>query len=50
MGGYKTRLIFINGNINVEALPFIQFHDPNTFMHKNTRPHSAAITRQFLVT
>ena len=51
----------INGNINaqtcindilaVEALPFIQFHGPNvTFMHDNSRPHSAAITSQFLAT
>ena len=50
MGGNKTRLIFINGNINAEALPFIQFHGPNTFMHNNAHPHSAAITRQFLLT
>ena len=59
MGGNKTLLIVINGNINaqtyiknvfaVEALPLIQFHGPNvTFMHNNARPHSAAITRQFL--
>ena len=35
----------------VEALPFIQYHGPNvTFMHDNARPHSAAITRQFLAT
>ena len=56
MGGNKTGLIVINGNINVqtcindilaaEALPFIQFRGPNvTFMHDNARPHSAAITR-----
>ena len=61
MGGKKTRLTVINGNINaqtyvndvlaVEALPFIQFHGPNvTFMDDNARPHSAAITRQFLAT
>ena len=61
MGGNKTRLIVINGNINahtyindvlaVEALLFIQFHGPNvTFMHDNARPHSAAITRQLLTT
>ena len=54
MGGYKTRLVAINGNINahtyindvlaVEALPFIQFHGLNvTFMHDNARPHSAAV-------
>ena len=59
MGGNKTRLIVINGNINaqtyindvlaVEDLPFIQFHGPNvTFMRDNSPPHSAAITRQFL--
>ena len=57
MGGYKTRLIVINGNINaktyindvlaVEALPFIS---NVTFMHDNARPHSATITRQFLAT
>ena len=51
MGGNMTRLIVINGNINaqtyindvlaVEVLPF---------MHYNARPHSAAITRQFLAT
>ena len=61
MGGNKTRLIIINGNINaqtyrndllaVEALPFIQFHGPDVaFMHDNACPHSAAITRQFLAT
>ena len=61
MGSNKTRLIVINGNINaqtyindvlaVEALQCIQFHDPNVkFMHDNSRPHSAAITRQFQVT
>ena len=61
MGGKKTGLIVLNENINaqtyindvlaVEALPFIQFHSPNvTFMHDNTRPHSAATTRQFLAT
>ena len=50
MGGNKTPLIFINGKINAEAIPFIHFHGPNTFMHNNARPHSAAITRQILVT
>ena len=61
MGVIKTRLIVINGNIDaqiyindvlaVEAPPFIHFHGPNvTLMHDNTRPHSAAITRQFLAT
>ena len=61
MGGNKTRLIIINGNINaqtyikdvlaLEALPFIQFHGPNVaFMHDNACQHSAAITRQFLAT
>ena len=61
LGGNKTRLIDINGNINaqtyindvfaMEALPFIQFHGPNVnFMHDNARPHSAAITRQILAT
>ena len=61
MGSNKTRLTVIDGNINaqtyindvlaVEALPFIQFHVPNdTFMHDNTFPHSATITRQFLAT
>ena len=61
MVGNKIRLIVINGNINaqtyindvlaVEALLSIQFHGPNvTFMHDNTRPHLAAITRQFLAT
>ena len=61
MGGNKTRLIVINGNINAQtymndvhamvALPVIQLHDPNvTFMDNNARPHSAAITRQFLAT
>ena len=61
MGGNKTHLIIINGNINaqtcindilaVEALPFIHFHGPNvTFMHDNTRPHLAAITRHVLAT
>ena len=59
IGGNKTSLIVINGKITaqtyindglaVEALPFIQFHGPNlTSMHDNARPHSAAITGQFL--
>ena len=61
MGGSRTRLIVMNGNINahtyisdvlaVEAISFIQFHGPNvTFMHDNVRTHLAAITRQFLTT
>ena len=61
MGGTKPRLIVINGNIKaqtyinevlaVEDVPFIQFHGPNVnFMGDNARPHSAAITRQFLAT
>ena len=61
MGGNKTRLIVVNGNINaqtyiydvlaVETLPFFQLHGAHaTFMHDNVRPHSAAITRQFLAT
>ena len=61
MGGNKIRLNVINGNINaqtyindvlaVEAVPFIKFHGPNvTFISDNDRPHSAAITRQFLAT
>ena len=62
MRGNKTRFkIVINGNINAQtyindvlalkALPYIQFHGPNvTFMHDDARPHSAAITRQFLAT
>ena len=42
---------YINDVRAVEALPFIQFHVPNvTFMHHNARPHSAAVTRQFLTT
>ena len=37
--------------IAVEALSYIQFHGPNvSFMHDNTCPHSAAITKQFLAT
>ena len=61
MGGNKTCLIVVNGNINaqtyindvlaVEALSFIQFHGPNvTFMNDNAFSYSAAITRQFLAT
>ena len=35
----------------MEALPFIQFHGLNvTYMNDNARPHSAAITRQFVAT
>ena len=56
-----TSLIVINGDIHaqtyindaldVESLPFIQFHGPNvTFMHDNASPHSAAISLQFLAT
>ena len=42
---------YINDVLAVEALLFIQFHSPNvTFMLDNARPHSAAITRQLLVT
>ena len=59
--GWNNCLIVINENINaqtyindvlsVEALPFIQFLGPNvTVMHDNARPHSAALTRQFLAT
>ena len=61
MGGNKARLIVINGNVKaqtfiknvlaVEPLPFIQFHGPYvTFMREHARPHTAAITRQFLAT
>ena len=61
MGGNKTRLIVVIGNINpqtyindflaVEALPFIQCHGLNvTFMHDNVRLHSVTIPRQFLAT
>ena len=61
MGGNWTRLTVIYGNIiaqtyindvrAVETLPFIEFYCPNVpFMHDNTRPHSAAITMQFLTT
>ena len=42
---------YIHDVFAVEALPFIQFNGPNvTFMHDNARPHSTAITRQFLAT
>ena len=35
----------------MEALLFIPFHGSSvTFVHDNARPHSAAITRQFLET
>ena len=56
MGGKKTGLNDSNGNNNAQTyindvLPLIQFHGPNvTFMNDNARPHSATITRQFLVT
>lgn len=59
MGGNKTRLLVINGNINaqnyinnvltVEAIPFLQRRGPNvTLMHDNARPHTAAATRRVL--
>ena len=59
IGGNKTRLIVINGNINaqtyindglaVEAILFIQFQ-MSLLMHNNFRPLSAATTGQFLAT
>lgn len=58
MGQMKTRLIFINGNLNAqryvnqvlaaEAIPFLQRHGPATLQQDNARPHTAAVTRNHL--
>jgi hypothetical protein len=55
MGGQKTRLIVIHGNLNAhrytnevlnaETIPFIQRNDPVVLQQDNARPHSARITR-----
>jgi len=55
MGGQKTRLIVIRGNLNaqryidevlnVEAIPFMQRNALVVFQHVNVRPHTARITR-----
>ena len=58
MGGRKTNLIVVQGNLNAhgyinqilqsEAAPFLQRHGPAILMHDNARPHFARICRQFL--
>ena len=54
MGQMKTRLIFINGNLNAqryinqvlaaETIPFLQRHGLVTLQQNNARPHTAAVT------
>ena len=45
------RETYINDVLAEEFLPFIQSHDPNVILRPDDcRPHSAAITRQFLAT
>ena len=58
MGGRKTNLIVVQGNLNAqgyinqilqpEAIHFLQRHGPAILMHDNARPHVARICRQFL--
>ena len=58
MGGRKTNLIVVQGNLNAqgyinqilqpEAVHFLQRHGPAILMHDNARPHVARICRQFL--
>ena len=58
MGGRKTNLIVVQGNLNAhgyinqilqsEAAPFLQRHGPAILMHDNARPYFAMICRQFL--
>ena len=55
MGGQKTRLIVIHGNLNAqryinevlnaEAIPFMQRNGPVVFQQDKARPHIARITR-----
>lgn len=57
MGGRKTGLVFINGNLNAQGyvdqvlrpvvVPFLQ-QNPGCLMHDNARPHTAALTRNYL--
>lgn len=59
MGGLKTRLIVVNGNLNAqgyinqilvtETVPFIQRQaHAVTLQQDNARPHTARVTQQFL--
>ena len=58
MGGQKTRLIVLRGNLNAqryinnvlnaEAIPFLRRNAPAVFQHDNARPHTARITRAHL--
>lgn len=59
MGGLKTRLVVVNGNLNAqgyinqilapEAVPFIQRQAQQvTLQQDNARPHTARVTQQFL--
>lgn len=58
MGGRKTDLIIIRGNMNAQAyidnvlrptvVPFMQRHGPGILMHDNARPHTARVTQNFL--
>ena len=55
MGGQKTRLIVIQGNLNAqryinhvlnaEAIPFMQRNRPVVFQQDNVRPHVARVTQ-----
>lgn len=59
-GDTKTRLVVIQGNLNAQryidtvlrpvAVPFLQQQQRGTiFQHDNARPHTAAVTRNFLI-
>lgn len=59
MGGRKTRLVVVNGNLNAqgyinqilapEAIPFIQRHGARvTLQQDNARPHTARVTQRYL--
>jgi len=56
MGGSKTNLVIINGNLKAQGyvdnvlrpvVPFLEQH-PVCLMHDNTRPHTARTTQAFL--
>lgn len=58
MGGRKTRLIVVRGNMNAaryineiltpEVIPFLRRHGPGIFQQDNARPHTAIVTRNHL--
>ena len=61
MGGRKTNLVIINGNLNAQGcvdtvlrpvvVPFLEHNEQQLgcLMHRNARPHTARLTQAFLV-